>query len=452
MKATLPTWRLAARAALLVAASLATGAASAWSNHALCTWTALSVLPELTGRPPVRVASLASFVAADPAGLAEVLRAEEAWARANIPAYAPRPDALAFRAEAAPGERVGAFLAAIRVNPSAKLALYLQLPPGRAPGGRRTLAEADVTVMKTDEAARVNTFVALQEGEPVPVVDVIASASDEPDYGLDFGLWEDSGTAWGRGYGFGKQPFGNPAVEWSSQAPLHMGFFHETPIVYKAAPFLVRTLPEYRIHLWRSLAAFALKKGHDYWAWRFAGWGVHYLQDLAQPYHARVLPGVGVTRMLWINSLDLVGVHGPKQDAIQLVTNRHFALENFERQWMRSVWEAPTRPDVGLEALRDTRADRMPYGDDWPRQVVTKAAHAAADAIDAALVASLKPTYTTDPRYVFGVTGSGVDIHAELDADPAGREALKRAIAPLFRNLGGTSRAFVRGLLRPGPT
>ena len=33
--------------------------------------------------------------------------------------------------------------------------------------------------------------------------------------------------------------------------------------------------------------------------------------------------------MLWINTLHLVGVHGPRQDAVQLVTNRHFALENF---------------------------------------------------------------------------------------------------------------------------
>ena len=334
-----------------------------------CTWAALSVMPEVTGRAPVRVESLASFLAADPAGLAEVLRAEEAWARANVPAYPPRPDALAFRPEAAPpAERVARFLAAVRVNPSARLALYLQLPPGQAAGGRRTLAESDVTVMKTDEAARLNTFVALREGELVPVIDVIASATDEPDYGLDFGLWEDNGTPYGRSYGFGKQPFGNPAVEWSSQGPLHLGYFHEAAIVYKAAPFLVRAYPEYRIHLWRSLAAFALRTGHDYWAWRFAGWGMHYLQDLAQPYHARVLPGVGVPRMLWINTLDLVGVHGPKQDAIQLVTNRHFALENFERQWMRAIYAAPNTPDVGAEALRDTRLDRLPYADDWPRQ------------------------------------------------------------------------------------
>ena len=450
MKATLRTLRALARATILVGASLAAGAAFPWSNHALLTWAALSALPELAGRAPVRVESLASFLAADPAGLTEVLRAEEAWARANVPAYPPRPDALAFSPDPSPpGERVARFLAALRINPSARLALYLQLPPGQAPGGRPTLTESEVTVMKTDEAARLATFVALREGELVPVVDVVASASDEPDYGLDFGLWEDNGTAYGRRYGFGKQPFGNPAVEWSSQGPLHLGYFHEAAIVYKAAPFLRRAFPEYRIHLWRSLAAFALRSGHEYWGWRFAGWGMHYLQDLGQPYHARVLPGVGVSRMLWINTLDLVGVHGPKQDAVQLVTNRHFALENFERQWLRAIYAAPKAADVGAEALRDTRLDRLTYADDWPRTMVSRQASEAADAIDAALVASLQPRYTSDPKYVFGVTGSGVDTHAELGASgPAAREALKRAIAPLLGNVGSSSRAFVRSLLR----
>jgi len=138
MKSMFRAWRLTVRAAVLVGASLAAGAAFAWSNHALLTWTALSALPEMTGRTPVRVESLAGFLAADPAGLAEVLRAEEAWARANVPAYPPRPDALAFRPEASsPAERVPRFLTALRVNPAARLALYLQLRPA----GRRTAGD-----------------------------------------------------------------------------------------------------------------------------------------------------------------------------------------------------------------------------------------------------------------------------------------------------------------------
>ena len=442
--------RLAVRMGVLVGASLVADTAFSWSNHALCTWAALSVLPELTTRAPVKVETLSAFLGADPAGLAEVLRTEEAWARGHVPTYPPRPEALAFRAEAVPAEQgVARFLAAVRVNPSARLALYLQLPPGQAPGTRPVLAEADVTVMKTDEAARLNTFVALRPGDLVAVIDVLASATDEPDYGLDYGLWDNSGTAHGAVYGFGKQPFGNPAVEWSSQGPMHLGYFHEAAIVYKAAPFLQRAYPEYRIHLWRSLAAFALRTGHDYWGWRFAGWGLHYLQDLTQPYHARVLPGVGVTRMLWINTLDIVGVHGPKEAAIQLVTNRHFALENFERSWMRAAWSDRAGADVGIDALRNTRLDgSVAYNDDWPRRVVSSQANDAADAIDEALVAWLQPKYTSDPGYVFGVTQAGLDIHAELGAtSPAAREGLKRAIAPLLGKLGSTSRVFVRSLM-----
>ena len=68
-----------------------------------------------------------------------------------------------------------------------------------------------MTTMKTDEAAKLNTFVALREGDLVSVVDVVASATDEPDYGLDIGLWADNGTPHGAVHGFGKQPFGNPS-------------------------------------------------------------------------------------------------------------------------------------------------------------------------------------------------------------------------------------------------
>ena len=419
----------------------------------LCTWPALSVLPELTSRAPVKVETLASFVGADPAGLAELLRNEEAWARAHVPAYPARPDALAFPPQGgSDAELVARFLRALRVNPASRLALYLQLPPGEAAGSRPTLTHDDVTTMKTDEAAKLNTFVALPPGERVPAIDIVASATDEPDYGLDYGLWESSGTPHGAVYGFGKQPFGNPAVEFSSQGPFHLGYFHEAAIVYKAAPFLKRAYPEYRIHLWQSLAAFALRKGHDYWAWRFTGWGMHYLQDLTQPYHARVLPGVGVTRMLWINTLDLAGLHGAKNDAVQLVTNRHFALENFERRWMRAAYADRGGADVGIDALRDTRLDAgvAPYNDDWPRQVVSQRAEKAADAIDAALVAWLQPKYTSDPAYVFGVTQTGVDTWAEMGASPAARASLQRAIAPLLGNLGTTSRAFVRSVIAAG--
>ena len=435
-----------------VVALLLSAGAQAWSNHALCTWPALSVLPEVTTHAPVKVETLASFLDADPAGLAKLLRDEEDWTRAHVSGYPARPDALAFDAGGS-SDITARFLAALRVNPNVRLALYLQLPPGRAPGARTVLAENQVTIMKTTESTKQNVFVALQGGELVPVIDVLASAVDEPDYGLDIGLWADNGTPFGARYGFGRQPFGNPAIEWSSQAPMHMGFFHESGIVYKAAPYLQRTFPEYRIHLWHSLAAFALRSGHDYWGWRFAGWGLHYLQDLTQPYHADVLPGVSLARMLGINALDLAGLHGPKDRMIQLVTNRHLVLEEFERQWMRAVYAQGFDTDRGVLALRDTSRDAQagPYKDTWPREVVSLRSNAAADALDAALARGFPPRYTQDPAYIFGVTDVGLDVYAELGkSSPAGREAMKQAVVPLLADLGLVSRAYTRSLIKTG--
>ena len=66
----------------------------------------------------------------------------------------------------------------------------------------------------------------LAAGDPVTIAEVIASASDEPDFGMDVGLYEDNGTAFGAVYGFGETPFGNDNLDYGSQAPFHMGFSH----------------------------------------------------------------------------------------------------------------------------------------------------------------------------------------------------------------------------------
>ena len=220
-----------ARALVVAALVFAAGSAAAWSNHALGTWPALAARPALRGLPPVRVESLAAFIASDRVGLAAVLTREEAWARAHVPAYPPRPDALAFRATLATGATgLAQFAAATRINPRSRLALYLPTAPGAA-SSRPPLAASAVSTAEHSESSRPDRFVSLHEGEEALVLDVIASASDEPDYGFEIGVWNDNGTTYGATYGFGKQPFGNPKITFASQAPMHMGFFHEAGIV-----------------------------------------------------------------------------------------------------------------------------------------------------------------------------------------------------------------------------
>jgi hypothetical protein len=437
---------------MVIAAALCCvcGPAAAWSNHTLEAWPALAVMPEIEKASAIKVETLDSFLVAEAPGLEKLLQREEAWARAHVPLYPARPDALAFKAGGTPAELRRRFIAALRINPGMKLKLFLQARPGTDVSGKATLPWTDVTTRRGASTAQESVFLQLHEGDRVAPLEVIATATDEPDYGMDIGLWEDNGTPYGKVYGFGKQPFGNPALEFGSQAPFHMGFFHEASIVYKAAPFLRRTYPEYRIHLWQSLAVYALQTGHPYWGWRFAGWALHYVEDLTQPYHATVLPGVSVPRMLWINTVDLLGWHQPKKEAIILVSNRHLALENYQYHRMRTAYLRHDDGDALMRALEDVSGDagRAAFTDSTAREVISRQAHALAGATDRVLEQTLPAKYVSDPDYVLGGTEPEPDLYALLErSPPAARHAMTSMVAGLLRNFGVYTRLFLRSVL-----
>lgn len=439
---------------LVVAMLVAAGAAQAWSNHALITQPAFGALPEIRDAAAVKAETIEAFVQAQAPAIERLLADEERWAREHVPSYPARPDAIAFRAagitDAAEARR--RFVAALRINPQSRLALFVQQLPGQDDAGRVPLHWAKVTTLREDHVQMHTRFVALAEGESVTPLQVLAAASDEPDYGLDVGLWEDNAGPAAAAYGMGRQPFGNPAYEYSGQAPLHMGFYHEASIVYAAAGFLKRTYPEYRVHLYQSLAALALKSGHPYWGWRFAGWALHYVQDLTQPYHARVLPGVGVARMLWVNAIDMLGVHGPKQDAVTLVSNRHTALENYELGLLRKAFADGGLAQPLLGAIAARGADpKPPWRDDTLRETVSRESHASADALDAALVAALPARYVADTGYQMGVTEPAIELAEVAEvvqrAPSPSRPRLDTLLAELLARAGAHSRVFVLDLI-----
>jgi hypothetical protein len=427
--------------------------AVAWSGHALCTWRALGDLPELsTAR--VRAESLEAFVVAEAPSLEALLGEQERWSREHLAGYAPRPEGLAFHATPAAADTASArtrFLRALRVSPVAPLPLFLQLRPGSAEPA--TLPWQRVTSLPSGAGARENRFRGLSVGEEVAALDVVATASGEPDYGLDIGLWDDNQATPSMHLGFGRQPFGNPAVDYSSQAPFHMGFFHESAIVFAAAGFLRRTYPEHRIQQFEALARHAFASGHPYWGWRFAGWAMHYVQDLTQPYHARVLPGVSTLRMLAINGLDQIGLPGPKNDAVTLVTNRHTVVENYVFRRLAQAYERGDRDDLLFAALRDTGGDgaHRVFGPTSARDVVTAEAAAAAEALDRQLERSFPARYTSDPTQTLGQDADRMDMYATARAGPQAEHAeLAAQLARLMGNLGRHSRALVRAVLAPG--
>ena len=442
---------------LLVTALLtlsATSPAWAWSNHALASYRAFESMPQVAQAAPVAAEPLEAFLAAQAQPLAQLLSVQDAWAQQHIATYPPLPAALRFDpAVAAQGPQAlrKAFLTALRISPQSRFALYVQPDPWAAPPQAERMAHDLVSALPArDKDGGGHHFVALRAGEMVAPLAVLASASDEPDYGMDLNLWEDSPSDWGPGYGFGKIPFGNPNLDFSTQAPFHMGYYHEAPVIYMAAGFLKRTYPMLRIHQYAGLSELAFRTGHPYWGWRFAGLALHYLQDLTQPYHASLAPGYSSARLIGIQLLALLGRPGAKNDMVVRLSNRHLVLERYESQMIQA--SAQARKAGPLEqALRDTAADASygPWSDTTLRDEVARQAHAAGETVTAQLLATVPAGYVDDPTFDFGVHAGGIDLMAEVAQRGApAKQALEQTLATLMRHFGVHSRRLVRAILQ----
>lgn len=439
-------------AALSFLLVLTAGSAHAWGKHGFASYRAFEKMPEVANAAVVTVEPLEVFLKAEEKTIEALLASQEAWASANLEKYPSRPAALAFTANAKRTDdtRRLAFLMALRVAPTSKFALYYQPDP---------LAEVPATALILPHAA-VNTlpevpnsshkFVALKTGDAIAPLSVLASASDEPDYGLDINLWEDSPSDWGKLYGFSLLPFGNPALAYSTQAPFHMGFFHESKVLYMAAPFIKRTFPQLRSYQYSTLSALAFRTGHAYWGWRFAGLSLHYLQDLTQPYHASLAPGDSVPKLMGANLLAMAGMPGRKNDMIVLLSNRHLALEKYQAELLQTASAA--KQDTALEkALRSPDKDRSypEWTERYLLDVVTTQSSGLGAQLSEILVATMPPGFVADPSYDFGTKEGSINLVTELAKRPAADHArLDEAIAQLLGNFGAHSRNAIRGILK----
>ncbi|MFB9268773.1 hypothetical protein ACFFWD_37640, partial [Bradyrhizobium erythrophlei] len=209
--------------------SLVSGPAWGWSNHGLATYWAFATMPEVANAKPVTVEPIEAFLREQEPAIEALLAAQEDWARANLSNYSPRPAALAFKTDAARDDRIRrqAFLEALRVAPDIRLALFIQADPSTRLDPARMLPYAAVSTLP-DPPLTFYRFARLDAGDIVAPLSVLATAASEPDFGTDINCWEDSPSEWGKRYGFGRLPFGNPAVNISTQAPFHMGFYHQS--------------------------------------------------------------------------------------------------------------------------------------------------------------------------------------------------------------------------------
>jgi len=424
--------------------------AQAWGNHSPMCYRAFERMPEVASAAAVKAEPLVDFLRARENAIAARLDAQEAELRERLKGHAPRPEALRFVAGArrSDAERRAAFLRALRLSPQTRLALYLQVDP-RAPDTTRAPLEASQVSAVANSKGATQRFVALQPGEAVAPLAVLASACDEPDYGHDLNLFDDNpGSPSSPSYGFGNQPFGNPAVAIGSQAPFHMGFFHQGAVFNTLAPSFARTFTELRVRQYAALAVLAWQTGHAYWGWRFAGLALHHVQDLTQPYHASAAPGASLGHMMWVNLKAQLGAPADRQGLVVLQSNRHFVLERFQTQWI--VENARKQLDGPLElALRDAARDARypPWSEDYVRSVVAAEAFKAGPATDAAVVVGAPAKFVTDPNFDFAANEArlGPELARDMQSQ---RDALHQAIAELLRHFGAHSRNTLRGMLK----
>ncbi|MDX5373125.1 MAG: phospholipase [Pseudomonadaceae bacterium] len=426
------------RVVVLLSAALLGGLscqALAWSNHALGSLLALRGLPEVHRQ--VRVEPLEAFLAAQAPAIERLLDEQEAFAREHFSYYPARPDELRWRAETE-GDRRVAFLGALRINPHTRLASFIQQLPGQDGGGRPLLGNEEVLVFHKVGPWSHWRYLGLRDGEPVEALQVLASAADEPDYGHDINLFSDNPGEAGQRYNFGPQPFGDARFEYSSQAPFHIGYYHESALIFAAAPYLGQTLPHWRVYQYSGLARLAFASGHPYWGYRFLGWAMHYLQDLTQPYHASVLPGVDTSGMVLIAAKAEAGYPEDREAAIRRVADRHTAIEQYQFERMQALLRGGRLDDPLLSAYAARGKDGRypPFDADYAPLAVAAESHARADRFDA-LIGEWMARGAAAKGFSEG------NRLQQVQPDPA----LEALLVELFGHFGAHSRNALRGTL-----
>lgn len=433
------------RVIVLLTLSLLTSYACAWSDHANLVWPLLRTLPDLQ-QESLRVEPLEGFLRAEAPALEALLARHEKYTVESFPHYAPRPEGLVFRADAPDLRR--AFLAAIRVNPKLPYRLYRQAtvedPPVNA---EQVLQHSELGLFAAGTS--YTAYLKLEADERVAPAHVLATASDEPDFGMDIGLFVDNGTEFGARYGFGVQPFGNPNLPYGSQAPMHMGFYHLDWLTRTAQPDLLRSFPAWRIDLFRTLARLAFETGHDYWGWRFTGWGLHYIGDLTQPYHAQPLPGVGTAEALWLV------MRGKTAEAVQRVSNRHGVLESYQYQRVsealqRKDWQSPM-----LKAIASAATEQPECFDARTVQyALTRDSVMAGARLDATLEEHVPARFVSDAQFEW--TGSGEEslivATVERDKGPGAVAALDAEVIRHMRRFSRFSWMWINDALQASAT
>lgn len=421
----------------------------AWSEHPMLAKPALKDLEIWKKADSVQAKSLQQFLMETETALAAFLKEYNSKALSKFPNCPPVPVDLEFAATGDAATVLQRFYQAIRVNPNIKVPLYLYVLPGESDFGRPKADPAAITTLNKLGSMVHTHYVWLQEGEWLQPLEVLSTANNEPDYGFDLGLFEDNNTAYGKIYGFGNQSFGNPNLEYSSQAPFHMGFYHEAGILYRFGPFLKQTYLDYRADLYKNLAVFAFQQQQDYWGWRFLGWSMHYIADATMPYHTKPLPGYSTLRMMWINLKAMLGFTKARTNAVQLVSNKHTVIEDFQYQELMKAHQTQNWNHPYLVALTNP-APMVDFSDRFIYDIASRTAADASVKMNKTMKKYFPYHMVSDPSVEVS-TLPELDRVSEIVLETKGTEgvdALNQTIADRFKVLGMSLRSILYAVMQ----
>lgn len=429
------------------------GVVYAWEGHGLMTYLALAERPQLQ-QPNISAETLTTFLEMTRLPLAKLLATHEQWSISHIPYYPALPKALAFTGTEANVSLPRQFIESLRINPTMPFPLYVNYgpkQPHRVHGHPLMRSQIMVTTLLDNPTLRIPDppLEGVAPGQRLTPMEILISAADEPDFGMDTLLWSDNSSSFGQRYGWGAQPFGNQQNVLISQVPFHLGYYHEARVLYWLAPYLARTYPEYRIHLYKTLSRFAFTHGHPYWGYRFLGWALHYVQDLSQPYHATLLPNYSIQQILGLWAWHYVWPNHQARDVIQLISNKHAALENYHYMLMREALAHPAQHAIN-DALKASPLDHVypPYTDNYPRNVITAMASHEAGDLDELIMRSFPMRYVADPAYAFYQQSPAIDLYALMEAHPnVMLPSFKAKLRQLMSMVGAHTRHVVDDVL-----
>lgn len=421
----------------------------AWDSHFLLTYAALKDMPEIRQSSTVTAESLESFLQKEKNGLVNLLRENEKWALVNVPLYPPLPANLVFTGKNDSKSLQLQFLEAIRVNPTLRYPLFIQYRPEQAVV--HPLAPKNVMLKEVEQfpwiRANYIRLGSIQEEDKVFPLDIISTAADEPDYGMDLNLWEDNDSWFGKLYKLGLQPFGQGAWLSIGQVVFHTAYYYEPFIYYWAAPSFKRAYVEYRLHLFLGLSQYAFQTGHLYWGYRFLGWALHYAQDLTQPYHSKAFPGVSTVKPLIFYLVKQLGYSSLHENNWIVLGNHHLALEGYQYELIKEEIEKKDNNELLIRALSDSKHDTHypAFNDSYLKQIVAKESYAKADSIAKVLTDTFPRKYISNPHYIFYKTDPNVSILLMAKSFPEGKtKQLNTELEELLRNFGSHTRNIVK--------